>query len=213
MNTCCNPQYNHTFGMKRAQKEMEQYHKKGPKKTTKWLLEHISERVEGDDSVLDIGGGVGALILALQKQGIGMSYYVDISENYSAVFRHEVSNNALDEKITIHTGDFTEKHHLIPETDIVALDKVLCCYKDFNQLLSLSLQKSRRIIAYTIPNDVWWVRFLHQIEVTFKRLFPNHLITYIHPIDKIESMVIDHGFRKDFHRTHNGWLTVVYSRY
>lgn len=212
MESCCNHQYHHSFGMKKAQKEMEHYFRKGPKKSTRWLLEPMLERVQQDDSVLDIGGGVGALLMELQKQGIGMSYYVDISENYSAVFQHEVSNQSLSNSIHIHTGDFTEKHHLIPQTDIVALDKVLCCYQDFKHLLSLSLQKARRVIAYTVPDDVWWVRYIHQIETTLKRRFTKHLITYIHPVDKMESLVIAEGFRKVFQKKHTGWLTVVFNR-
>ena len=211
MDSCCKTGYDKTFGMKRAQKEMERYLRKGPKKSTRWLLESIEPRVQHGDTVLDIGGGVGAFIMELQKQGVGTSYYMDISESYSAVFRHEVGKQRIDDSIQIHTGDFTEKHHLIPETDIVALDKVLCCYHDYQQLLSLALQKTRRILAYTIPDDVWWVRYTHQVETWFKTWFTNYLITYIHPVAQLESLVLDQRFHKIYEKSHNGWLTVVYT--
>ena len=209
MDSCCNNQYNHTFGMKKAQKEMDHYLKYGPKKSTVWLLDPVVEQIKAGDSVLEVGGGVGSFLLELQKQGVGPSYYMDISESYSAVFQHQVNNQSLENKINVHTGDFTEKHHLIPDTDVVALDKVLCCYQDFKQLLSLSLDKAGRIFAYTVPDDVWWVRFIHQIETALKQLFTKHLITYIHPVDQIESQVVAKGFQKVFQKSHTGWLTVV----
>ena len=198
--------------MRLAQKEMDQYLKDGPKKSTRWLLEPLMNSIEEGDSVLDIGGGVGALILELQKKNIGSCYYVDISESYSAVFRHEVSNKLLTDKIHIHTGDFTKKHPLMPQTDVVALDKVLCCYQDFQVLLDLSLGKAKKILAYTVPDSVWWVKAIHSIEITFKRFFTKKLITFIHSVDQMESAVIEKGFRKVFQQRHAGWLTVVYSK-
>ena len=212
MNACCNIRYNHTFGMRKAQKEMAHYLKHGPKKSTRWLLEPVLERIREGDSVLDIGGGVGALLLELQKQGIGVSYYMDISESYSAVLYQEVGEKSLKNKISIHTGDFTEKHHLIPQADIVTLDKVLCCYQDFKNLLTLSLQKTRKILAYTVPDSVWWVEMLNGIQTSVKSIFNKQLITYVHPVDKMEALALAQGFHKEFQKKHTGWLTVVYCK-
>jgi len=198
--------------MRKAQKEMERYLKRGPKKSTRWLLEPVLERVNEGDSVLDIGGGVGALLLELQKLSIGDSYYMDISESYTAVFLQEVCEKSLKHKINIHAGDFTEKHHLIPQADIVTLDKVLCCYQDFNHLLTLSLHKTRKMLAYTVPDNVWWVHSINRLQTSLKGLFTRQLVTYVHPIDKMEAVAVAQGFHKVFQKKHTGWLTVVYCK-
>jgi magnesium-protoporphyrin O-methyltransferase len=198
--------------MKKAQKEMERYLRKGPKKSTRWLLEPVLKNINAGDSILDIGGGVGALIMELQKLDIGSAYYMDISESYSAVFLDEVKQKLIKDKTHIQVGDFTEKHHLVPQADIVTLDKVLCCYQDFRQLLTLSSQKTRKVLAYTVPDNLWWVKTINRIQTSIKWFFADQLVTYVHPADSMESLVTAEGFHKVFEKKHTGWLTVVYRR-
>ena len=82
--------------------------------------------------------------------------------------------------------------------------------ENFGILLDLSLSKAQKMIAYTIPMDVWWVRCVHWIQDSFKKLTGSGLRTHIHPVAEIERLVIDNGFKKDYQKSHAGWLTAVY---
>ena len=212
MDHCCQNSYDHTFNKKRAQKELNEYMVRGPRKSTRYLLDPLRKRVTAESSILDIGGGVGALVWELLEQGVEKISYIDISEAYSSVFREQLTARAMDKKIQVVTGDFTEQHHLLPQVDIITLDKVICCYEHFDRLVGLSIQKAQRMIAYTVPMDTWWVKAVHWIEVVFKKIFRSGLTTYIHPVNEIEKLVLAAGFKKDYQKSNMGWLTVVYSK-
>jgi magnesium-protoporphyrin O-methyltransferase len=211
MDSCCKTTYDTTFDLKRARKEMVQYLKTGPKKSTKYLLEPLRERVQVEGSLLDIGSGVGALIWELLGNGINQAYYIEISDAYSEAFKERVVAKSMEKQVNILTGDFTEHHPNLPDVDVVTMDKVICCYQDYRPLVKLSLKKARKLYAYTIPRDLWWVKAVNKVESLIK-YFGNYLRTHIHPTAEIEEMVVSQGFRKIYQKTHREWLTVIYSK-
>jgi len=211
MDSCCKTTYNHTFDLKQADSEMAQYFKTGPKKSTKYLLRPLQVHVQVGSSLLDIGGGVGALIWELLDNGIDQAYYIEISDAYSKVFKQQVVSRSMEKKMNILTGDFTEHHESLPQVDVVTMDKVICCYQDYRPLVKLSLQKARKLYAYTIPRDLWWVKAVNKVESLIKS-FSNYLQTHIHPTAEIEEMVVSYGFRKIYQKSHREWLTVIYSK-
>lgn len=212
MNYCCTTAYTLTFDRKRALREMDQYLKNGPKKSTNYLIGPLKDQALSGTSLLDIGGGTGAIILELFGKEVDRAYYLEISHAYAEVFRDQVVLRSLEEHIEIQIGELTENHLKLPRVDVVTLDKVICCYEDYQQLVKLSLQKARKLYAYTIPRDVWWVRAANSVSEFFKSLFSNQLPTYVHPVAVIEKMVLELGFEKIYQKTHREWLTVIYSK-
>lgn len=70
------------FGSRMARRELRKYQTKGPGKTTRLLVEAIkSANVEGA-TLLDIGGGVGAIENELLEDGVQSSIDVDASSAY-----------------------------------------------------------------------------------------------------------------------------------
>ena len=66
-----------------ATKNLKQYKKKGPSKSTKQLLESISELSSHDlygKSLLDIGAGIGVIGIELTGKGLERTTWVDIAE-------------------------------------------------------------------------------------------------------------------------------------
>ena len=59
---CCQCQgIEQVFDERQAKKDLKQYRKKGPSSTTRILVEAIKAQGVQDLSLLDIGGGVGAI--------------------------------------------------------------------------------------------------------------------------------------------------------
>ena len=208
MDSCCKTTYNTTFDLKRAKKEMAQYLKTGPKKSTKYLLEPLQERVQVEGSLLDIGSGVGALIWELLDNGIDHAYYIEISDAYSEAFKEQVVAKSIEKQVNILTGDFTELHPSLPDVDVVTMDKVICCYQDYRPLVKLSLQKAKKVYAYTIPRDLWWVKAVNKVESLIKS-FSNYLRTHIHPTAEIEEMVLSQGFRKIYQKRQELYQSII----
>lgn len=212
MDSCCQLAYRHTFDTKRARQEMDEYLKSGPKKSTNYILDPLREHSQSTNSLMDIGSGVGAIIWELLDKGVDRAVYLEISPGYSHVFKEQMKTRSYQNQIQVEMGDFTELHKGLPKVDIVTLDKVICCYGDYKPLVELSLQKCKRLYAYTIPRNVWWVKAVHGVETIIKSFQKNHLHTLIHSTSDIEQKVISAGFKKIYQKFNREWLTVLYER-
>jgi len=84
------------FDRKTARKELRRYIKKGPKKSTRLLLDQIRKSDVTGKTLLDIGGGVGSLTFELMKAGISQSVHVDASEAYLETAKIEAHKRYLE---------------------------------------------------------------------------------------------------------------------
>ena len=212
MSCCQNNLYNSTFDRKRAQEELANYRANGPKENSLPLINMLKKLELKNASVLDIGSGVGAVILELFDQGISHATYNDFSTAYSEAFQEEVSNKAVDKQVEFHLGDFLEEHQKIEQADLVTLDKVICCYKNYEGLVSISAQKAKKWYAYSAPRDVWWVRFVYFLKQKIRWIENNPFRSYVHPIQKIENILSKNDFKKIRSTSNWEWETVVYEK-
>ena len=92
MNCCKSPQcrgVEKVFNDDIARTELEEYHKSGPSKQTRQLIDVIQARGVQGASLLDIGGGIGAIQHALHEAGATAIINVDASHAYSHVQRSD----------------------------------------------------------------------------------------------------------------------------
>lgn len=139
--SCCQSQAaDAVFDERMAQRDLQQYRKKGPARTTRILLDALTaEGVEGA-TLLDIGGGIGAIPNALLEAGVTEAVAVDASSAYSEVARKEAVRRGRDELISYHHGDFVEFAQRIEPAEVVTLDRVICCYDDMEALVGAPLR-------------------------------------------------------------------------
>ena len=109
-------------------------------------------------------------------------------------------------------GDFVDIFERVDSSDLVVMDKVICCYSDFKKLVSYSIPKARVWYAYSIPRDIWWVKLGHRFEEWKKRRAGDLFPTFIHPTNEIEQLIKNHGMRKvkQFHK--GQWLYVLFEK-
>ena len=80
---CCQCQgIEATFAGRRVTKELKKYRKKGPAKTTRFLLQALKQVGVKNTTLLDIGGGIGAIQHDLLKSGSCQAIHVDASSAY-----------------------------------------------------------------------------------------------------------------------------------
>src|SRR5215213_6050670 len=93
-----------TFSTKEAENDLRRYRKDGPDATTRALIDAIrSEGIKGA-SVLDIGGGIGAIQLELLAAGAATAESVDASEAYVTVARAEAERRGVADRTAHHFG-------------------------------------------------------------------------------------------------------------
>ncbi len=202
-----------TFDSRMAHRELRKYQIKGPGRTTRLLIEAIKRTggVEGA-TLLDIGGGVGAIENELLEDGVRHAIDVDASTAYLAAARGEAERQGHVDRITYQHGDFVDLAPLLPRADLVTLEKVVCCYPDMRTLVSLSSTHARRLYGFVIPRDTWWMKVAVRLENFHLRLQRNPFRTYVHSTREIDAVLRANHFERHYLGKTLVWQVLLYAR-
>jgi magnesium-protoporphyrin O-methyltransferase len=200
------------FGERQARHDLRAYRKSGPDRTTRWLIEGL--RAGGVDglTVLDIGAGVGAVHHELLADGAVEAVDVDGSPAYVAVAREEAERRGVAARVRYEVGDFVSLAPAIEGSDLVALDRVICCYPDMESLVRLSVARARRRYGLVYPRDTWWIRAGGRVLNGLSRVFRQRTRAYVHRTADVESIVRDAGFAPRLRRGTLFWQVAVFER-
>ncbi|HEY7970245.1 MAG TPA: methyltransferase domain-containing protein [Candidatus Limnocylindrales bacterium] len=203
------------FGADSAERDLKAYRRDGPDRTTGWLLDGLRG---GDDgsvdglTVLDIGAGVGVVHLELLASGAASAVDVDGSPAYVAVARREADRAGVRGRVTYLTGDFVELAPSLAPADLVALDRVVCCYPDMQALVRLSAARALRRYGLVYPRDSWWIRAASGAFNGMNRLLRRRFRFHAHRTADVEATVAAAGLeRVDLRRT-LFWQVAVFER-
>ena len=159
MVTCCQCEGIATqFGRETARRELERFRRRGPNNSTRLLIDDLRAAGIADASILDIGGGVGAIHHTLLDSGAREALHVDVSPDYIAAAQDEAGRRGHGDRVRFVRGDFVQVARDLPTADVVTLDRVICCYPDMDLLVGNAALKTRRLFGAVYPRDVWWVR-------------------------------------------------------
>lgn len=212
MNCCQCQGIEAVFDPKHAAKELENYRTKGPAKTTRMLIDALKARGIKGMTLLDIGGGVGAIQHGLLRAGVTDATDVDASPAYLRAAQEEAERQGFADRVTYHAGDFVDLAREIEPADIVTLDRVICCYHDMEALVGLSSARARRLYGLVFPRDEWWVRMAGPIANLFFRLRRNPFRVFLHPTEAVEAVLRSNGLERRFCRKTFVWQVMVYQR-
>jgi SAM-dependent methyltransferase len=212
--TCCT----HCQGLERefdsstARSDLRRYRRRGPLPSTALLLSALRRHGVGGATLLDIGGGVGAIHHELLDAGAVRAIHVDASGAYLEAAREEARQRRHEARVRFLYGDFTDLAPEVPECDVVTLDRVICCYPDMPRLVSLSARRARRLLGLVFPRENWWVRPLFPLANTWFRLRRCPFRVYLHPGSAVVEVARAEGLRPVF-RGHTAiWQVLVFAR-
>ena len=181
-------------------------------RTTVLLIQALLDLGVGEQTLLDIGGGLGVIQLELLKGGAAAATSVEISSAYLEAARQEAASQGLSERITWQHGDFVALAEDVPAVDIVTLDRVVCCYPDYKELIGKSVVKAGKVYALVFPRDLWVIRqglrLMNWIFKAQKSLY----VAYIHPVAEIDRIIRASGFSAAYQHSTLGWHVRVYRR-
>jgi magnesium-protoporphyrin O-methyltransferase len=171
----------------------------------------VNMGVEGQ-TLLDIGGGIGAVQLELLRAGATGATSVEASAAYLQIAQQEAERAGVDQRIEYVHGDFVSLAGQIPQADIVTLDRVICCYDDVEALVSLSAAKARRLYGLAYPRSVWWVKIALYFENLGYRFWRSPFRAFVHPTELVDGLVRSAGLKAIHHQNTFAWQVVVYQR-
>jgi magnesium-protoporphyrin O-methyltransferase len=195
-----------------ALEDLALYRRGKPAKTTPLLINALVRQGVETLSLLDIGGGIGAVQIELLRSGAVAATSVEASSAYLQVAREEAARASMEHRITYIHGDFVSLAASIPEADIVTLDRVICCYDDVKALVSLSASKARRLYGAVYPRSTWWVRLPLFIENMGYRLRRSPFRAFVHPSLLVDRLIRNAGLNLIYQRNTFVWQVVVYQR-
>jgi SAM-dependent methyltransferase len=200
------------FNPRRVTSELERYRKRGLAKSSRLLVEALREQGVEGLTLLDIGGGVGAVIHALLQAGARQATDVDASAAYLSVAQNEAERRGLAERISFEHGDFVALAPTLPAADIVTLDRVICCYDDMPALVGLSAARAQKLYGVVYPRDTWWIRLFMRVQNVIMRAMRAPMRFFVHPTAAVEVAIRAQGLERRFYRTAGPWQVVVYAR-
>jgi magnesium-protoporphyrin O-methyltransferase len=200
------------FNRRQAERQLAQYQRRGPARTTRHLIEALRDQGVEGSTLLDIGGGIGAIQLELLRAGATHATDVDASSGYLAVARSAAEGAGLASQIEYRAGDFVTLAAELPSADIVTLDRVICCYPDMHGLVGRSAAKAARLYGVVYPRDTWWTRAILGCGNLLLRLQRTSFRVFVHPTEAVDAIARENGLSKRFHRIAGFWQVVVYAR-
>ncbi len=141
---CCQSSagYGEFFSEEQARREARRYRSKGLSKASRWVVDAVRERGIEGGTVLEPGGGIGAVEIELLKAGAARSTVVELSPGYEQVAAELAREAGVAERMERRVGDFAADG--TEPADVVVLHRVVCCYPDYERLLGAAAEKARQ---------------------------------------------------------------------
>ncbi len=211
--SCCHSQIlDSTFDQSVAVAELKEYREKGMNKTTRLLVDALKQQGVQGQTLLDIGGGIGVIQHELIQSGVHHSINAEASTAYIATTKEEATRQGHQNHISHHHGDFVDLAHNLPPTDIVTLDKVICCYPDWHSLVSQSASLARNLYGIVIPRTYLISKLYFGFDNLSLWTRRSPFRTFIHPVDAIDTMLQNIGFQQRIHHKTLVWHVILYTR-
>jgi magnesium-protoporphyrin O-methyltransferase len=205
MPACCSSDYRRFFNRKFAARDLRRYRARGLTGTERDLVTLCHE--VDSATVLEVGGGIGALQLELLEAGAAAATNVELSGAYEDAAAELFAGRAVERRV----GDFVAAD--VPEHDVVLMHRVVCCYPDVDALVGAAASRTRRTLALTYPQQRVWIRAGLQVVNVWLRLRGCGFRTYVHPVARIDGAAERKGLRLE-RRLRRGlfWESAAYGR-
>src|SRR5262245_26556668 len=201
------------FNQRTARRELKKYRKRGPGASTRELLKGIeSAALPVGSTILDIGGGVGAIHHRLLERGYARATQLDASSAFIAVASEEARKLGHESRVDLRVGDFHSVAGQVPLADVVTLDRVVCCDRDYESMLGEAAKHAHRLVALTYPRPRWSTRVFVGLGNTVLRLMGKSFRAFVHPPAAMARVLEDNGLRRRWAGGTFVWAAEIFER-
>lgn len=181
---------------------------------SKRLLAQLDDGRLTGANVLEVGSGLGGLTLSMAERGTARSVGVDLSPQSVRAATGLAVEAGLGDRTTFVVGDGAAID--LPPSDVVVLDKVICCYQAVDALLLNSLRAAGRTFAFAAPHSSGvrglLARAVLGLENTLRRIRRDPFRAFVHDLGRIEGRLADAGFERVAGSRRFIWSVAVYER-
>ncbi len=210
---CCTPKgYRQIFSEKNAGAEARRYRRNGLDGTSRRIFDFIKKwGVEGK-TLLEVGGGIGALEIELLKAGMAQAVNVELTATYESAAGELLKEAGLADRVERSVMDFAKAGTEVESADVVVMNRVICCYPDMPKLTGAAAERARDMLVMSFPNDLWWTRLALTLANVGFRVIRMQFRVFMHPPDLIMAAVEQHGFRTSLNERGLVWQVAAFAR-
>jgi hypothetical protein len=196
MSDCCTPMgYRQIFSEKNARSEARRYRRKGLDGTSRRIADLLRQRGVEGKTLLEVGGGIGAIDIELLKAGMTQAVNVELTPTYETAAGELLVEAGLANVVERRVMDFAEAGTKVESADVVVMNRVICCYSDMPKLAGAAAEHARNVLVMSFPNDRWWTRLGLTLANFGFRVIRMQFRVFMHSPDLILAAVEQHGFR------------------
>lgn len=141
-----------------AERDARRYRRRGLDATSRRIVDYLRTRGVEGRSVLEVGGGVGAIQIELLKAGASRAVSIELTPTYEDVAHNLLSESGLTDRVERRVMDFAQAASEVEPADIVIMNRVICCYPDMPRLAGAAAEHARQVLVMSFPRSTWWTR-------------------------------------------------------
>jgi len=210
---CCTPKgYRQIFSEKNAGAEARRYRRKGLDGISKRIFNVITERGVEGKTLLEVGGGIGAIEVELLKAGMARAINVELTPTYEDAAGELLVEAGVADRVERRLMDFAETAAQVENADVVVMNRVICCYPDMPKLAAAAADRADALLVMSFPNRRWWTRLgLTLAKLGFRAVRLQFRI-FLHRPALILAIVEQRGFKTRLNQQGILWQVVALER-
>ena len=213
MGDCCTPNgYRWVFSENRAHAEAKRYRRRGLDATSRRIVEFLKQQGVAGRTLLEVGGGVGALQIELLKVGITRAVNVELIPTYEEAARELLEEAGLEDRVERRVIDFADAAAGIEAADIVVMNRVICCYPDMPKLAGAAADHAREVLVVSFPKATWWTRIGLTLGNFALRLTQRQFQIFLHQPRMILATLERRGLKTTSNRPRLFWQIAALRR-
>ncbi|HKW71993.1 MAG TPA: methyltransferase domain-containing protein [Candidatus Dormibacteraeota bacterium] len=196
MSDCCTPKgYRWVFSERMAVQDAKRYRRKGLDTTSSRIVNFIKgQGVEGR-TVLEVGGGIGAIQIELLKAGAARAVSVELTPTYEKAASQLLADAGLADRVERKIMDFAESGAEVEVADIVIMNRVICCYPNMPRLAGAAADHARELLVMSYPKRAWWTRLGLSIANLILLVTRREFHIFVHEPQEIVARSAQHGLQ------------------
>jgi hypothetical protein len=200
------------FSERNARGEAKRYRRKGLEGTSREIVDYLKSQGVGGQTVLEVGGGIGAVQIELLKAGANTAVSVELTPTYEDVAAALLEEAHLRDRVQRMVTDFVDAASDVEAADVVVLNRVLCCYHDMPRLAGAAADHTRRLLVLSYPRRTWWTVPSFAIFNWFLALFRRQFHVFVHKPAEIMATARKHGLEPVLDRPGAFWTVAALRR-
>jgi 2-polyprenyl-3-methyl-5-hydroxy-6-metoxy-1,4-benzoquinol methylase len=163
-------------------------------------------------TLLEVGGGIGAIQIELLKAGVARAVSIELTPTYEESATQLLREAGLEDRVERRVMDFVDSGADVEAADIVVMNRVICCYPDLPRLAGAAAGHAKGLLVMSFPKERWWTRAVVWMANFGMAITRREFRLFLHPMAQIIAATEMHGLMPSVNRPGVFWQVAAMRR-